>query len=194
MNLDDASILAINELKSFDNSAITRYEIESWIVKYQLLYDAFEYYPETHQDQLFFYDCYSHLLELSEVIAMEEETGQALQELHYFTPNDERQLLKWLVKYEYLNGNFISLVGNTLGEDFLLTMRGNLKGLSLFFSIDIIQNCLAFDTIYTQYYIPMMRKYSTFTEDESEAITPFDANYDDMDSLEYHLKRRGIFL
>lgn len=195
MNLNDPSISAMNELKCFGNAEITKDEINGWILKYQLLFISFESYPESYKDQLFFYNCYTNLLDLSRVINMEEETAKALQEFKEVNIDDEMQLLKWLVDFEYLNINFISLVGNTIIEESIAIKRGQImQGLGVFFKTEMIQNCIDFDTIFNQYYIPIIRKYKTFNKEESEEITPFDDNYDEILSLKYRLLRRGIFV
>ena len=194
MNLNDPSINAINELKCYGNAEITKDEINDWILKYQLLFISFESYPESYKDQLFFYNCYTNLLDLSRVTDMEEETAQALQEFKDLNIDDEIQVLKWLVDFEYLNINFISLAGNTLTEELLAGGRGQImKGLDVFFKTEMIQNCIDFDTVFNQYYIPIIIKYKTFSKQESEEIMPFDANYDEIISLRQNLKNKGIF-
>lgn len=188
MNLNASSISAINELKCFGNAEITKNEINDWILKNQPLFVSFESYPESYKDQLVFYNCYTNLLDLSRVIDMEEETAQALQEFKEVNIDDEMQLLKWLIDFEYLNINFISLVGNTITEESIATERGQIiQSLDVFFKTEMIQNCIDFDTIFNQYYIPIIRKYNTF----SEEITPFDDNYDEISSLKYRLLRIG---
>lgn len=186
MNLNDPSINAINELKCYGNAEITKDEINDWILKYQLLFISFESYPESYKDQLFFYNCYTNLLDLSRVIDMEEETAQALQEFKELNIDDVMQLLKWLVDFEYLNINFISLAGNTVTEESIADGRGQImKGLDVFFKTEMIQNCVDFDTVFNQYYLPIIRKYKTFSKQESEEIMPFDANYDEIISLRH---------
>lgn len=194
MNLNDKSIRAISELKSFGNLGITKDEINSWLVQYHPLFISFETYPGSYKDQLFFYNCYTNLFDLYRVIDMEEETAQALQEFKEVNIDDEMQVLKWLIDFEYLNINFISLVGNTITEESIATERGQIiQGLDVFFKTEMIQNCIDFDTVFNQYYIPMIRKYNAVSKVDSEEITPFDDNYDEITSLKHHLKEKGMF-
>lgn len=194
MNLNASSISAINELKCFGNAEITKNGINDWILKYQPLFVTFESYPESYKDQLVFYNCYTNLLDLSRVIDMEGETVQALQEFKEVNTDDVMQLLKWLVDFEYLNINFISLAGNTLTEELLAGGRGQImKGLDVFFKTEMIQNCIAFDTVFNQYYIPIIKVFNESNMVESEEKMPFEDNYDEITSLRYHLKSKGIF-
>lgn len=194
MNLNEPSISATNELKCFGNAEITKDEINGWILKYQTLFISFESYPESYKDQLFFYNSYTNLLDLSRVIDMEEETVQALQEFKELNIDDVMQLLKWLVDYEYLNINFISLAGNTLTKELLAGGRGQImKGLDVFFKTEMIQNCIAFDTVFNQYYIPIIKVFNASIMVESDEKMPFEYNYDEITSLRYHLKSKGIF-
>jgi hypothetical protein len=194
MNINTLSINAINELKRFDNKEIKKDEINSWLVLYHLLFISFESYPESYKDQLFFYNCYTNLFDLYKVSDQEEETAKALQELKKVNVDDEMQLLKWLVDYEYLNINFISLAGNTITEESIANKRGQImRGLDVFFKMQIIQNCVDFDTVFNNYYIPMIRKYNAVSKVDSEEITPFDDNYDEITSLKHHLKEKGMF-
>jgi hypothetical protein len=194
MNLNASSIRAINELKCFGNAEITKNEINDWILKNKPLFVSFESYPEFYKDQLVFYDCYTNLLDLSRVIDMEGETVQALQEFKELNIDDVMQLLKWLVDYEYLNINFISLAGNTLTEELLARGRGQImKGLDVFFKTEMIQNCIAFDTVFNQYYIPIIKVFNSSIMVESDEKMPFEDNYDEITSLRYHLKSKGIF-
>jgi hypothetical protein len=194
MNVNASSIRAINELKCFGNAEITKNEINDWILKNKPLFVSFESYPEFYKDQLVFYDCYTNLLDLSRVIDMEGETVQALQEFKELNIDDVMQLLKWLVDYEYLNINFISLAGNTLTEELLARGRGQImKGLDVFFKTEMIQNCIAFDTVFNQYYIPIIKVFNSSIMVESDEKMPFEDNYDEITSLRYHLKSKGIF-
>jgi hypothetical protein len=61
--------------------------------------------------------------------------------------------------FEYLNINFISLVGNIIKEESIGTERVQIiQGLDVFFKTEMIQNCIDFDTVFNHYYIPMIRK------------------------------------
>jgi hypothetical protein len=193
--LNTPSISATNELKSFGNSEILKAEIMNWVFRYNPLYNSFQTYPESNKDQLLFYNCYSNLYDLSKAIKMEAETVKALQEFKEVNIHDELQLLKWLVDYEYLKDNFITLSGNTITEESLANGRGQiLKGLDVYFKTELIQNCIDFDITFNQYYIPIIRKYNTFSKEEEDGIMPFDDNYDEITSLKYHLEKRGILV
>jgi hypothetical protein len=193
MNLNEQSISAINELKCLSNTEITKYEINDWLLKHQSLFVSIESNPESYNNQMLFYNCYSNLFDLYKVIEMEEETAKALREFKELNVNNEMGLLKWLVDFEYLNINFISLSGKTITEESIAMERGQImKGLDVFFKIEKIQNCIKFDTVFNKYYIPIMRIYNTLSEEESEKVIPFDDNYDEILSLKHHLKKKGI--
>jgi hypothetical protein len=183
---------AINELKKFENSEMTKDKIFNWVRKHNRLFNSFKNYPKSRRRRLF-YDCYTNLFDLYQVINMEEETAQALNEFKNVNLNDELQLLKWLVDYEYLKYNFGTLCGSTITEESLASGTGQIpEGINAYFRIELIQNSIDIDTVFEKYYRTMYKKYDTFTEEENDAIIPFDDNYNEITSLRYHLEKGGI--
>lgn len=182
----------LNELKHLANSEITKDEIFNWLSKHNQFFNSFESYPDSEKDRVF-YDCYSNLDDLYNVIEMEEETAQALKEFENVNLNDELQLLKWLVEWEHMRFNFVDLCGNTITEDSITNGKGQiLESLDAYFRTELIQNCIDFDITYTAKYSAMYKKYDTLTKKEKDELRPWDDNYNQITSLKYHLKKRGI--
>jgi hypothetical protein len=193
MNINDTSISAINDLKLCGGRDITKDEIISWLIIYESLFTSFESYPESYKDQLIFYKCYTNLRDLFTVIEMEEETARALEEYKEVKVYVVMELLKWLVDFEHLSINFISLSGNTITEESIATGRGEImNGIDVFYRTEMIQNCIDFDTIYYKHYIPIMEIVNNTSDIDCSEITPLDNNYDEMTSLKNQLKSRGV--
>lgn len=183
---------AINELIQFGNLEMTKDEILNWVRKHNKSFNSFKNYPKSRSRRLF-YQCYTNLFDLCRVIYMEKETKQALKEFQDINIDDELQLLKWLVEYEYMKSNFVDLCGNTITEESISTGRGRVfKGIDVYFKTKIIQNCIDFDIVYTPKYRAMYKKYDTLTEKESDELIPWDDNYTELTSLKFHLKKRGL--
>lgn len=57
----------------------------------------------------------------------------------------------------------------------------------------MIKNCIDFDTVFNQYYIPKFRKYNIFGEEENDETMPYDDNYYKIKSLSNQLLIRRVF-
>ena len=197
LELKKECISAVNELKKekvlLEVNLITKKEITNWFNKYQSLYQSFEVPPLFFKEEDTFYWIYCSVKSLFEFIILEEEAAQALNEYKKVDLNQEIQLLKWLVKYEQFHYDLILLHPDSISENGINTGVEKLhKELDTYYSIEIIKNCIDLENILDKHYYTMLNKYTTETDEEKEDQSPFDDNYDEMESLKYHLEKRGI--
>ena len=131
--------------------------------------------------------------EINEFLKLEEDASIALIEFKKVNLKQEIQILNWLVKYEYLYYELILLHPNIISKNAISTGREKLSGgVNTYFNIEILRNCIDLESILDKYYYEMLNKYTTLTAEENEKQTPFDDDFDDMNSLKYHLEKRGI--
>jgi len=124
---------------------------------------------------------------------LEEEAAIALEEFKSVNLEEEIQLLKWLVKYEYLYYKLILLHPNIVSEESLKSGKIILyKDFNVYFKTEILQNCIDLQELIDNYYYEKLNKYNTLSNEDQEKEIPFDDAYEKTSSLKYHLEKRGI--
>lgn len=191
-SIDEEAVNAIKELSQFENKIISSEDLKRWKEKYESLYNQLELsilYKNLNKFSSYFY----HVKDLCSYLECENEAQTALKEYSNSDINNEMELLVWLVKYESLFKKLILLPGNTIAEEGIEKGKQKLfRDSNIFFSIDIFSNNLSFYEIFDKYYYTKLKEYSTLTVDEQEAMMPFDDNFEELNSLKFHLQKRGI--
>jgi uncharacterized protein YjhX (UPF0386 family) len=196
-NLNEKFIKAIYELRRYcgccEENFITAKEITYWVGNYKALFDSFKLPPKFFKEQAAFFFDYKKVKKIHDFLNLEEEAAQALADFKKIDLNNEIELLKWLVKHEHFHYHLISLHPNTISEDGIKNGREKLSDeLVTCFNINILQNCIELETILDKYYYDMLNKYTTQTKEIVRTQTTFEGNYNEVDSLKYHLAKRGI--
>ncbi len=127
-------------------------------------------------------------------LELEEKASNALNEFSSVHTPNELQLIKWLVKYEYLHNQLILMHPDTVSEEAMKTGIIKLSGedSNFHFKTALLQNCIDVEDIFDTYYYEKLNKYNTTPEDVLENQSPFDDEYQKTSSLKYHLEKRGI--
>ena len=190
---NNKSISAINELKRFNDTEISKEQIITWVKDYEETNNLMTWVNMFYKDQSPFYNCYQHVRKIYQFIIIEEEASFALEEFKSVNLNEEIQLLKWLVKFEHLYYELILLCANIVTEESLQTGNSLLhQDYTVYFKTNILQNCIDLQDLIDKHYYEKLNKYNTLSQEEQENQIPFDDDYDKTSSLKYHLQIRGI--
>lgn len=87
---------------------ITKEEIFDWLEKYRPVFSSFDIIPLFYDTFKTFYLLYSNIDKLGNYLIHDDLAAAAITEINLDAPNDEKQLLEWLMKYEKL-GSELSL-------------------------------------------------------------------------------------
>ncbi|OYX83789.1 MAG: hypothetical protein B7Y83_10325 [Flavobacteriales bacterium 32-34-25] len=190
---NNKSISAINELKRFNDTEISKEQIITWVKDYEETYNSIIWVNMFYKDQSPFYNYYQHVRKIYQFIIIEEEASFALEEFSSVNLNEEIQLLKWLVKFEHLQYNLILLHPNIVSEESINSGIINLhQDFKIYFKTEILKNCIGLEELFDKYYYEKLNKYNTLSKEEQENQIPFDDDYEKNSSLKYHLQIRGI--
>jgi hypothetical protein len=191
--INNKSISAINEIKQFNDSEISKEELITWIKEYEDLYNSLNWRNNFYRNHYSFYWLYNRIYEIYKFLEIENEAKMGVAEFKSIDLSNEIDLLKWLVKYEHLYYELLLLCANIVTEESLQT--GNFilnKEYNITFKTDILKNCIELEELIDKHYNEKLNKYNTLSPEEQENQIPFDDDYEDTSSLKYHLEKRGI--
>ena len=187
------SISAINYLNQFNKTEISKDQIITWVKQYEEFYNSLDWFDLSYKNISPFDSCFYHINGVYEFIIIEDEAAIALEEFKSVNLEDEIQILKWLVKFEYLYYKLILLHPNIVSEESLKSGKIILyKDFNVYFKTEILQNCINLQELFDKYYYEKLNKYTTQSQEEQENIIPFDDDYERTSSLKYHLQIREI--
>lgn len=190
---NNKSISAINYLTQFNDAVISKDQIITWVKQYEEFYNSLDWFDLLYKNISPFHSCFYHIKGIYEIILLEEEASIALKEFSLVNLEEEIQILKWLVKFEYLHYKLILLHPNIVSEESLQSGKIILyKDFTVYFKTKILKNCIDLQELFDKYYYEKLNKYSTRTQEEQENQTPFDVDYEKTSSLKYHLEKRGV--
>jgi len=187
------SISAINYLTQFNNTEISKYQIITWVKQYEEFYNSLDWFDLSYKNISPFESCFYHIKGIYDFILLEEESAIALEEFKSVNLEEEIQILKWLVKFEYLYYKLVLLHPNIVSEENLKSGKIILyKDFNVYFKTEILQNCINLQELFDKYYYEKLNKYNTLSQEEQENQIPFDDDYEKTSSLKYHLQIRRI--
>jgi hypothetical protein len=187
------SISAINYLTQFNDTEISKDQIISWVKQYEEFYNSLDWFDLSYINISPFHCCFYHIKGIYDCILLEEEAAFALEEFKSVNLKEEIQLLKWLVKFEYLYYKLILLHPNIVSEESLKSGKIILyKDFNVYFKTEILQYCIDLQELIDNYYYEKLNKYNTLSNEDQEKEIPFDDAYEKTSSLKYHLEIRGI--
>ena len=190
---NNKSISAINYLKLFNNTEISKDQLIIWVKQYEDFYNSLDWFDLSYKNISPFHSCFYHIKGIYEIVLLEEEAAFCLEEFKSVNLEEEIQILKWLVKFEYLYYKLILLHPNIVSEESLVSGKIKLyKDFNVYFQIEILKNCISLQELFDKYYYEKLNKYNTQSQEEQENQIPFDDDYEKMSSLKYHLEIRGI--
>ena len=193
INSNNKSISAINYLNLLNNTEISKDQIINWVKQYEEFYNSLNRIDLSHKNIAPFYHCFHHVKKIYEFIMIEDEALIALKEFSLVNLEEEIQILKWLVKFEYFHYNLILLRPDTVSEESLQSGKIILyKDFTVYFKTEILINCINLEELFDKHYYEKLNKYNTLSQEEQEKQMPFDDDYQNTSSLKYHLEKRGI--
>lgn len=187
---------SITELNLFKETTMPFDYIKLWTEKYANLYSIVGGWFSI-KTFILFNNYYQSFENLCEIVEVEQQAKVAVSDfIKLEESNSEIDLLNWIVKYEDLDGKLL-LHDYTIdkNESIEVQKRKINNDLNVYFSLQIIENCLKFHNLFYSVYGKMLEKYNTLTYDEIDLM--FDNEHEDIDhvyNVSYHLKKRGIVL
>lgn len=186
--------LAYEALMCFKNVVISKEVYLEWLDKFYPLYKSFENPPIFYSDFNKFYWLYSSITGLKEYLQFHCLAKEALKEFKIIDNTSERQLLKWLVKYEKTGMDLILFAYDGINfEHPNKTEYFKVRDLKI--SISDFKHIAKFKFLFDRYYWEMLEKYSTASKEEGTIYYNKEIEMSDFtSSLTYHLEQRGIKL
>lgn len=190
---NNKSLSAINYLTQFNNSEISKDQIIYWVKQYEEFYNSLDWFDLLYKNLSPFHNCFYHIKGIYEFILLEDDSAIALADFKSIDLEEEIQILRWLVAYEYLHHKLILLHPNIVSEENLKSGRINLHtDYTAYFKTEILKNCIDLQELFDKHYYEKLNKYTTTSKEDDEYQTPFDDDYENTSSLKYHLEKRGI--
>jgi len=147
----------------FDKEPIDKDIYMYWMGKHNELFlnsSTEVVFDNFHKYEFEFYTMYFALLTYSTSYINDENCKSALTEFYCLVPDDEQNLLKWLLKHESLGHKFQELGYNDIDNKTNSVPVGRLKLSTLDF-----QNSIDFKSIYEKLFWSMMERYTEFSKD-----------------------------
>lgn len=193
---------AINELFDLQNSIIDKTIYLPWVEKYQDLYDSFEdndvlfWMRQSNNEYNHFYSLYTNIETLSTILKSYKPAREAVREFETVDVNNDKQLLKWLVKYEVERDNLSRLDYVGIDPEFpdKIEQLEYLDYKELMISAKDFVNVTKLKHLFDKYYWKMLDKYDTYTNEEINNLSMGEENEHTISSLTFHVNRAGINL
>lgn len=184
-------LIAVDELKKFENQVISVEDIIAWRINYVDLFNTFDWDESNVKEHLF----HNYFLQVNTIydFLIHNECAIDAIEAYKDLDNEEIALLKWLVEYEWLYYIVINLPGDTIEQEALETgLQPIVKDFNISISIDILKESLDFYHLYQPIYHEMFYKYLTISKEDYFNLDIFGEEYEKFSSLKYNLEQRGI--
>ena len=104
--MKNESIIALNELKYFQNSEITKKELINWYEKYKKLSNAMSGNDLNYKYQKLFWNCFMGITEIYHYIKTERNITVAIDKFKSIDVKSDSELVKWYKKYNVLFHKF----------------------------------------------------------------------------------------
>lgn len=185
---------ATSEILKEEVNYLTKEDYSYWLTKYAEHYSKIGLPFTFYGKYKLFNKLYSRLKDIIQYSEHEKECEKAVRDYHLFASENEEMLIKWLLTYTALEEKLgLMLIhyfvdDNEVKTGFVKLMRTH----NLHIAVDDYKHALAFKTIFDEHYWPLMKKYSTITDEESCKLDTDSEDYKGYTSLEYHLKKRGM--
>jgi hypothetical protein len=180
---------AISELIHDNDGYLTQHDYVPWVEKYKWL--AYESKDVEYKFDHVFFDVYRNVEELVQFLQQKDKVINAVKEYELVSKMGEKELLKWLVKYEeYIIEVLVFLVDNfdcDIVNGYVPLIRG---GKMFIYQPDFIE-IDNFYTLFSDLYSTKLDEYTTYDSTEIHNILP-EEEYHTIYSLQFHLEKRGI--
>lgn len=182
--------------KQYTNTIIDKTIYTAWLNKFKLTYLSLNTYAYTYSYAFErFNNLYSDLVELANYLENDRSAKNAIHEFEEIDINNEKGLLKWLVKYEKTADNLV----------LFLEIHGDINPYKLeessyfeieFLKIDVtdFKNIIRFKILFDEYYWEMLDKHKTCDNNEESSNLGDLEITENSTSLSYHLNKRGFQL
>ena len=182
--------------KQYINNIIDKSIYTAWLDKFKLTYQSVKTYSYTYSYAFErFDDLYYDLDKLANYLENDSSAKNALHEFEKIDINNEKGLLKWLVKYEKTADNLV----------LFLEIHGDINPYKLeessyfeieFLKIDVtdFKNIIRFKILFDEYYWEMLDKHKTCDNNEESSNLGDLEITENSTSLSYHLNKRGFQL
>jgi hypothetical protein len=184
--------LACEELFENQNNVIDKVICRTWLQKHINLFESFDSDEKYYNAFKKFFLLYNKINQLNEILKLNDLAKDGVREFETLNTNDEKDLLKWLIKYEVFNNRESKMT------DLLTEIEDAIE--NEYFEVDSLKinytdfkYIIKFTFLFDSYYWDSLKKYSTFSENEINVYLKDNtekAKY--IDSLSYHLNKRGI--
>jgi len=185
---------AYDELMAYSNEIINKKIYFEWLEKYQDLFASRLFFSYNVNDYNKFNSLYFNMKELKEFLQSDNSAKDAIIEFDDLDKTNEIQFLKWLTKYEETSDKLVLFLYDDIDfEEPEKTTFFKVKELKI--STSDFKNIARFKFIFDEPYFNFLDKYNTISKEElarlisQQAVLP-----DNINSLAYHLEKRGIQL
>ena len=185
---------AFDELMAYKNEIIDKKVYFEWLEKYQDIFASRLFFSYSVYDYNKFKSLYYGIDELKEFLQSDNSAKDAIIEFDELDKTNEIQFLKWLTKYEETSNKLILFLYDDIDfKEPEKTTFFQVKELKI--STSDFKNIAHFKFIFDEPYFNFLDKFNTISKEElarlisQQAVLP-----DNINSLAYHLEKRGIQL
>lgn len=184
--------LALEEIHAQSNTILDIDTILEWMEKHHNLFNSLTIFDNNYTFLSEFYSTYASLQDLNDFLKLDYISKKAFKEFQQIDVNIEMEVLKWLIKYQ-AKGLALTLFLYKEAFDPFQKQSEYLMVDNLKIATTIIEDIAKFKFQFDKYYWPMLQKYNTFSEKESNQYVKEDSKMVDyISDLTFHIKKRGI--
>jgi len=179
---------AVRELIRDNDGYISKHDYIPWVEKYETLEK--ENQKLNYKFKHSFFDYYRELSVLCEYLQKEEEVAKAIQEYNTLHTNNEKEILKWLIRYEEFGLDISFFMYDKIDNDKPMGFLPLCKEDNTYYYYKDLLFLENFCNILDELYYTKLDKYSTYKERDCNSFSREEqANHI---SLRFHLAERGI--
>lgn len=181
---------AISELIHDNDGYLTQHDYVPWVEKYKWL--AYESKDVEYKFDHVFFDVYRNVEELVQFLQQKDKVINALKEYELVSKMGEKELLKWLVKYEEYSIDVLIFMVDNFDCDVVNGYVPLIRDGKIFiYEHDFIEYD-TFNALFNNIHSKKMDEYTTYDDPEKMyEILPDEKKYT-VYTLRFHLEKRGI--
>jgi hypothetical protein len=157
------SIIAMNELKKFQDTSIPKNELIKWIEKYENLERSISGKDIFHKNQKLFWSCFLGIKELYNFILSEGDIDIAIDRFKSIQLNDDSKLLKWYSDYNYLFHKFrylLPIIKKSKEENLKPGFLNLSSDFPVYYLMENLSKCFELQAIFHNHFYKKIKYYN----------------------------------
>ena len=157
------SIIALNELKNFQDKSLPKNELIKWVEKYENLKRSFSGKDLFYKNQKLFWSCFDNIKEIYDFIQKEGNIVIAIDKFKSIELNDDSKLLEWYSDYNYLFHKFryiIPKIKKSEEEGFKEGLINLSSDIPVYYLMNNLNECIELQAIFHNHFNEKIKWYN----------------------------------